>query len=126
MPGTELQGIAEELFGKIVWLAMGYLAVSIFKGLILNVYEGLMVFIGNDFNQDDIVYLGPEERPARIVRMGIRKTVFYMKDHEGRWNIKMAVPNESLKQMVIKKSLPRNGGRFHSMTGADNLNGNGK
>ena len=123
MPGTELQGIAEELFGKIVWLAMGYLAVSIFKGLILNVYEGLMVFIGNDFNQDDIVYLGPEERPARIVRMGIRKTVFYMKDHEGRWNIKMAVPNESLKQMVIKKSLPRNGGRFHSMTGTDNLNG---
>ena len=123
MPSNDLQRIAEELFGKVAWLAVGYLAVSIFKGLILNVYEGLMVFIGNDFNADDIVYLGPEERPARIVRMGIRKTVFYMKDHEGKWNIKMAVPNESLKQMVIKKSLSKNGGRFHSMTGADNING---
>ena len=45
-----------------------------------------------------------------------------MKDHEGKWNIKMIVPNESLKSMVIKKSLPKNGGKFHSMTGAD-LNG---
>ena len=78
-----------------------------------------MVFLGNDFNADDVVYLGPEERPARIVRMGIRKTVFYMKDQDGRWNIKMAVPNESLKTMVIKKQLPKNGGRFHSITGKE-------
>ncbi len=119
MNHNEFQTIAEELFGKAVWVAVAYLGVSIFKGLILNVYEGLMVFIGNDYNQDDVVYLGPEERPARIVRMGIRKTVFYMKDADGRWNIKMAVPNESLKTMVIKKELPKNGGRFHSITGQE-------
>jgi len=119
MNHNEFQAIAEELFGKAVWVAVAYLGVSIFKGLILNVYEGLMVFIGNDYNQDDVVYLGPEERPARIVRMGIRKTVFYMKDADGRWNIKMAVPNESLKTMVIKKELPKNGGRFHSITGQE-------
>lgn len=117
MPTKEFQGIAEELFGKVVWLAVGYLAVSIFKGLILNVYEGIMVWIGNDYNQDDVVYLGPEERPARIVRMGVRKTVFYMKDQDGRWNIMMAVPNESLKTMVIKKTLPKNGGTFKTQTG---------
>jgi len=119
MNHNEFQHIAEELFGKAVWVAFAYLGVSIFKGLILNVYEGLMVFIGNDYNQDDVVYLGPEERPARIVRMGIRKTVFYMKDGDGRWNIKMAVPNESLKTMVIKKELPKNGGKFHSITGRE-------
>ena len=119
MNHNEFQTIAEELFGKAVWLAFAYLGISIFKGLILNVYEGLMVFLGHDYNQDDVVYLGPEERPARIVRMGIRKTVFYMKDADGRWNIKMAVPNESLKTMVIKKELPKNGGRFHSITGQE-------
>ena len=123
MPADEFQGIAEELFGKVVWLAVGYLAISIFKGLILNVYEGIMVWLGNDFNADDVVYLGPEERPARIVRMGVRKTVFYMKDADGRWNIKMAVPNESLKMMVIKKQLPKNGGRFHTKTGQETQNG---
>ena len=119
MNHNEFQVIAEELFGKAVWLAFAYLGISIFKGLILNVYEGLMVFIGNDFNADDVVYLGAEERPARIVRMGIRKTVFYMKDADGRWNIKMAVPNEALKTMVIKKQLPKNGGKFHSITGQE-------
>ena len=119
MNHNEFQVIAEELFGKAVWLAFAYLGISIFKGLILNVYEGLMVFIGNDFNADDVVYLGTEERPARIVRMGIRKTVFYMKDADGRWNIKMAVPNEALKTMVIKKQLPKNGGKFHSITGQE-------
>jgi len=119
MNHNEFQVIAEELFGKAVWLAFAYLGISIFKGLILNVYEGLMVFIGNDFNSDDVVYLGAEERPARIVRMGIRKTVFYMKDADGRWNIKMAVPNEALKTMVIKKQLPKNGGKFHSITGQE-------
>ena len=100
MPSNDLQRIAEELFGKVAWLAVGYLAVSIFKGLILNVYEGLMVFIGNDFNADDIVYLGPEERPARIVRMGVRKTVFYMKDHEGKWNIKYALHMGDVNNML--------------------------
>jgi|TARA_R100000482_G_C5104273_1_gene137230 hypothetical protein len=119
MNHNEFQHIAEQLFGKAVWVAFAYLGISIFKGLILNVYEGLMVFLGNDLNADDVVYLGPDERPARIVRMGIRKTVFYMKDQDGRWNIKMAVPNESLKTMVIKKQLPKNGGRFHSITGSE-------
>lgn len=114
---NELKEIIEGLLGKITWLVLFYLFVSIFKGLILNVYHGLMVFIGNDFNADDVVYVGPDERPARIVRMGIRKTVFYMKDGEGEWNVKMVVPNEQLKSMVIKKSLPKNGGRFHTQKG---------
>jgi len=114
---SEIQTIIELLFGKFVWLAVAYLSISIFKGLILNFYEGLMVFIGDDFNADDVVYLGTDERPARIVRVGLRKTVFYMKDSDGEWNVKMVVPNERLKQMVIKKALPKNGGRFHTRKG---------
>ena len=116
---NEIKFIIEDALGKVVWLAIAYLTVSIFKGLILNVYHGLMVFIGNDFNADDVVYIGTDERPARIVRVGVRKTVFYMKDNTGDWNIKMVVPNERLKTMVIKKTLPKNGGRFHTKTGKE-------
>jgi len=115
----ETQTFLEALFGQLVWVAFAYLAISIFKGLILNVYEGLMVWLGNDFNSDDVVYLGSDERPARIVRMGVRKTVFYMKDSQGDWSIKMVVPNERLKTMVIKKSLPKNGSKNHKVKGND-------
>jgi len=117
---NEAQLVIEELFGRVVWLTFVYLVISVFKGLILNVYEGLMVWLGGDFNADDVVYIGADERPARIVRMGVRKTVFYMKDANGEWNVKMAVPNERLKNMVIKKSLPKNGGKFHTQLGEEN------
>jgi len=120
MVENEIQQIIKELFSKVVWLTLAYLVVSVFKGLILNVYEGLMVWLGGDFNADDVVYIGADERPARIVRMGVRKTVFYMKDANGEWNVKMAVPNERLKNMVIKKSLPKNGGKFHTQLGKEN------
>jgi hypothetical protein len=39
MNHNEFQHIAEELFGKAVWVAVAYLGVSIFKGLIHNVNE---------------------------------------------------------------------------------------
>ena len=117
---NEAQLVIEELFGRVVWLTFAYLVISVFKGLILNVYEGLMVFIGGDFDADDVVYVGADERPARIVRMGIRKTDFYMKDLNGEWNIKMVVPNERLKNMVLKKTLPKNGGKFHTKVGEEN------
>ena len=115
----EIKTLLESLFGQFMWVAAIYLSVSIFKGIILNVYEGLMVFIGNDFNADDVVYIGTDERPARIVRMGLRKTVFYMKDTFGDWSVKMIVPNERLKTMVIKKSLPKNGNKLHTVKGDD-------
>ena len=58
-----------------------------------------VVFIGNDFNNDDIIYISGRE--ARIVRVGITKTVFYMTDR----GTKMIVPNEKLKDLTMEKIL---------------------
>ena len=62
-------------------------------------------FLVNDFNNDDIIYISG--RQARIVRVGIRNTVFYMSDRRS----KMLVPNEQLKHLTIEKALPKNGGQ---------------
>ena len=66
-----------------------------------------------DFNNDDIIYISG--RQARIVRVGIRNTVFYMLDRK----TKMLVPNEQLKQLTIEKTLPKNGGAPYLPKGCD-------
>ena len=70
----------------------------------MNFVQGLVVFLGSGFNNDDIIYISG--RQARIVRVGIRSTTFYMTDRK----TKMVVPNEQLKQLVVEKTLPKNGG----------------
>ena len=51
------------------------------------------------FNNDDVIYISGRE--ARIVRVGITKTVFYMTDRK----TKMIVPNEKLKDLTMEKIL---------------------
>jgi hypothetical protein len=81
--------------------------------MIMNFVQGILVFMGNDFNNDDIIYISG--RQARIVRVGIRNTVFYMLDRK----TKMLVPNEQLKQLTIEKTLPKNGGIPYLPKGSD-------
>jgi len=100
--------IAKTYIGEYGWLlVVGFFAV-LFKDVIHNAVEAFLVFVGNDYNSDDVVYVGTGEKPARIVRVGVWKTTFYMKS-DGDWNVKMVVPNERLKELVIKMKLPVNG-----------------
>lgn len=102
--------IAKTLIGEYGWMvSVGFLAV-LFKDVIHNGVEAFMVFLGNDYNSDDVVYVGTDEKPARIVRVGLWTTTFYMKSG-GDWNVKMVVPNERLKSLVLKTKLPVNGGK---------------
>jgi hypothetical protein len=66
----------------------------------MNIIQGMQIFMGNDFNNDDIIYISGRE--ARVVRVGMTKTVFYMKDR----GTKMVVPNEKLKDLTLEKRLP--------------------
>ena len=100
--------IAKTLIGEYGWLVAGGFIAVLFKDVIHNAVEAVMVFVGNDYNSDDVVYVGTDEKPARIVRVGIWKTTFYMKQGKD-WAIKMVVPNERLKELVIKTKLPTNG-----------------
>ena len=89
----------EQLLGQYGWIAITFGLGFFFKESIINMIQGMQVFIGNDFNNDDVIYISGRE--ARIVRVGITKTVFYMTDR----NTKMIVPNEKLKDLTMEKRL---------------------
>lgn len=101
----ELKQFVEELFGHYGWMVLTVIVGFLFKESIINAMQGLMVFIGNDFNNDDVIYISGRE--ARIVRVGLSKTVFYMTDR----GTKMIVPNEKLKSLTLEKVLQRRIGR---------------
>jgi hypothetical protein len=109
----EVQGFLEGLIGEYGWLLLIAIATILAKDMIMNLVQGVLVFMGNDFNNDDIIYISG--RQARIVRVGIRNTVFYMSDRSS----KMLVPNEQLKQLTIEKTLPKNGGAPYLPKGSD-------
>lgn len=109
----EVQGLLEGLIGEYGWLLLIAITTILAKDMIMNLVQGLLVFIGNGFNNDDIIYISG--RQARIVRVGIRNTVFYMSDRA----TKMLVPNEQLKHLTIEKTLPKNGGAPYLPKGSD-------
>ena len=101
-----LQQAAEHLIGEYGWLLLIAFLGILFKDAIHKAAEGLLIRIGKDFCNDDVLYISG--RQARIVRVGFLKTIFYMTDR----GTKMIVPNDRLKLLVIEKKLPLNGG-FH-------------
>ena len=102
----EIQEAAEQLIGSYGWLVFLAFLGILFKDAIHKAAEGLLVCVGKDFCNDDVLYISG--RQARIVRVGFLKTIFYMTDR----GTKMIVPNDRLKLLVIEKKLPLNGG-FH-------------
>ena len=100
----ELQTAIEQLLGSYGWLILIAFLGIIFKDAIHKAAEGLLVCVGKDFCNDDVLYISG--RQARIVRVGFLKTIFYMTDR----GTKMIVPNDRLKLLVIEKKLPLNGG----------------
>ena len=71
-----IQSNVSVLLGEYGWMFLAGLAVLFFKTTIESIIAGLMVFVGNDYNNDDIVIL--DGRPGRIVRVSIWKTTFYL------------------------------------------------
>jgi hypothetical protein len=101
-----IKDTVEQLMGSYGWLMLITFLGFFFKDAIHKCAEGLLVCIGKDFCNDDVLYISG--RQARIVRVGFLKTIFYMTDR----GTKMIVPNDRLKLLVIEKKLPLNGG-FH-------------
>ena len=92
--------------GSYGWFVLIAFLGILFKDAIHKAVEGLLICIGKDFCNDDVLYISG--RQARIVRVGFLKTIFYMTDR----GTKMIVPNDRLKLLVIEKKLPKNAG-FH-------------
>ena len=113
MTSEQVEHVAQDLVGQYGWFVLAALGAILAKDMIINFAQALLVFMGNDFNNDDIIYISG--RQARIVRVGIRTTCFYMTDRAS----KMVVPNEQLKQLTIEKKLMQNGKVPYLPTGGD-------
>ena len=106
-----LQDNISILLGEYGWMFLAALVVLFFKTTIESVLAGLLIFVGNDYNNDDIVII--DGRPGRIVRVSMWKTVFYLytikEDPDGKKFVsggtKLIVENEKLKDLKIEKPL---------------------
>ena len=72
------EGQIEQFIGGQVWWLLGIALLFLVRNLIESAIQGLLVFIGSDYNADDVVFLDGE--PARIIRVGLYKSVFFVYD----------------------------------------------
>ena len=100
------QSSIEALIGEYGWLFLVGVLTLIFQNTIREAVDGIMVFLGNDYNEDDVVEV--DGSPGRIVRVGIWKTVFFIyhvKNGRVVGGAKLVVANSKLKDLKIEKPL---------------------
>ena len=106
-----IQSHVSILLGEYGWMFLAAVAILFFKTTIESLIAGLVVFVGNDYNNDDIIIL--DGRPGRIVRVSMWKTTFYLYNvkngADGKKFVsggtKMSVENDKLKDLKIEKPL---------------------
>ena len=104
----QVQSMVSELLGKYGWLFLVGVLTLLFRGTIEKMVAGLFVFMGNDYNEDDVVEV--DGRPGRIVRCGIWSTTFFLYDVVDGIIIggsKLVIQNDKLKDLKIEKPLPK-------------------
>jgi len=102
-----VQQIAENAIGHYGWLLAAAFVALMGKDVLYNFCQGLLIFWGSSFKADEVLYISG--RQARIVRVGLASTTFFMSDRQ----TKMIVPNSQLKQLTVEKRLPENGGECY-------------
>ena len=103
----QVQSMVTEMLGKYGWLFIVGVLTLLFRSTIEKFVAGLMIFMGNDYNEDDVVEV--DGKPGRIVRCGIWSTTFFTYDvREGIivGGAKLVVQNDKLKDLKIEKPLP--------------------
>ena len=95
------------LIGKEGWMFLAGAAVLLFRSTIETSVAGLMIFMGKDYNEDDVVEV--DGKPSRIVRVGMWSTTFFTYDVRDGIIVggsKLVVQNDKLKDLKIEKPLP--------------------
>ena len=103
----QVQSMVSEMLGKYGWLFIVGVLTLHFRSTIEKFVAGIMIFMGNDYNEDDVVEV--DGKPGRIVRCGIWSTTFFTYDvREGIivGGAKLVVQNDKLKDLKIEKPLP--------------------
>ena len=97
----------ESLIGEYGWLFLAGIIGLLFQSTIQEAVDGIMIFLGNDYNEDDVVTVDGE--PGRIVRVSLWKTVFFIYHIVGGKIVggsNLVVANSKLKDLKIEKPLP--------------------
>ena len=103
----QVQGMVSEMIGKYGWLFLIGVLTLLFRSTIEKFVSGLFIFMGNDYNEDDVVEV--DGKPGRIVRWGIWSTTFFTYDVRDGIIVggaKLVVQNDKLKDIKIEKPLP--------------------
>ena len=103
----EIQNQVSFLLGKYGWLFIVGVLTLLFRSTIEKLVAGMMVFMGNDYNEDDVVEV--DGKPGRIVRVGMWTTTFFTYDVRDGIIVggaKLVVQNDKLKDLKIEKPLP--------------------
>ena len=103
----QVQSMVSEMLGKYGWLFIVGVLTLLFRSTIEKLVAGYMVFMGNDYNEDDVVEV--DGKPGRIVRVGIWSTTFFTYDVRDGIIVggaKLVVQNDKLKDLKIEKPLP--------------------
>ena len=90
------------LIGKYGWMFLAGAAVLLFRSTIETSVAGFMIFMGNDYNEDDVVEV--DGKPSRIVRVGMWSTTFFTYDVRDGIIVggsKLVVQNDKLKDLKI-------------------------
>ena len=104
----QIQNQVSFLIGKYGWLFLVGVITLLFRSTIEKGVAGFMVFVGNDYNEDDVVEV--DGRPGRIVRCGIWTTTFFLYDVVDGIIVggsKLVIQNDKLKDLKIEKPLPK-------------------
>ena len=100
-----VEGVAKSLMGDWVWLFVAGVAILLFRELIQEFAAGLGVYFSKQWAVDEIVYLNG--RQARIARIGLVESVFYMGDRgldQGAGTV-MKIRNTALRNITCEKIL---------------------
>ena len=103
----QIQDQIAELIGKYGWLFIAGVLTLLFRSTIEKFVSGLFIFMGNDYNEDDVVVV--DGKPGRIVRCGIWSTTFFTYDVRDGIIVggaKLVIQNDKLKDIKIEKPLP--------------------
>ena len=104
---TQVESMVTELLGKYGWLFIVGVLTLLFRSTIEKFVAGFIIFMGNDYNEDDVVEV--DGKPGRIVRCGIWSTTFFTYDVRDGIIVggaKLVVQNDKLKDLKIEKPLP--------------------
>ena len=97
----------KSLVNEYSWLFVTGVALLLFNSTIQEAVDGIMIFLGNDYHEDDVVEVAGS--PGRIIRVGIWKTVFFIYhvvDGKIVGGSKLVIQNSKLKDIKIEKPLP--------------------